>query len=64
MWGGRGVGEEGTLNVNRSASRYRSLEIDGRVTCHFVSFPTVFQSYQNDGMVIMKDFVQNNLFYG
>ena len=33
------------------------------MTCNFTTFSTVFQSYQNDGMVIMKSFVQWNHIY-
>ena len=41
-----------------------SLELDGYwITCYFTSFSTVFQSYQDDGSVIMKGCVQWNLDY-
>ena len=33
------------------------------MTCDFTSFPTVFQSYQDGGRVIMKDSVQWNPVY-
>ena len=59
-----GVKEEGSLNVNRSAPHYRSLEIDGWMTCHLMSFSTVFQSYQDNGWVIIKYFVQRKIIYG
>ena len=36
---------------------------DGWMTCGFTSFSTVFQSYQDDGWVIMKGCVQWNPFY-
>ena len=29
--------------------------MDGWMTCDFTSFSTVFQSYQDDGRLIMKD---------
>ena len=32
----------------------------GSMTCHFKSFLTVFQSYQDDETVIMKGYVQWN----
>ena len=38
-----------------------SFKMDGQVTCDFTSFPTVFQSYQDDRQVVMKGFVQWNL---
>ena len=41
-----------------------SLHFDKRMTCDFASFSTVFQSYQDDGSMIMKRFVQWNLVYG
>ena len=34
------------------------------MTFDFTPFSTVFQSYQDDGWVIMKDCVQWNLVYG
>ena len=38
--------------------------MDGWVTCDFMSFSTVFQSYQDDEMLIMKGCVQWNPLYG
>ena len=38
--------------------------IDGRMTCDFTSFLTVFQSYQYDVWMIMKSCVQWNSVYG
>ena len=38
--------------------------MDGWVTCGFTSFSTVFQSYQDDGKLIMKDCVQWNSVFG
>ena len=35
---------------------------DGRMTCDFTFFPTVFQLYQDDGKVIMIGYLQGNLF--
>ena len=32
------------------------------MTCDFTSFSTIFQSYQDDGRMIMKDYVQWNPF--
>ena len=34
------------------------------MTCDFTSFPTVFQSYQDDGRSIMNGSVQRNSVYG
>ena len=34
------------------------------MTCNFTSISTVFQSYQDDGLVIMKGCVQWNCVYG
>ena len=38
--------------------------MDGWMICDFTSFSTVFQSYQDDGQMIMKGCVQWNLVYG
>ena len=32
--------------------------LDGGMTCNFMSFSTVFQSFQDDGRVIMKGCAQ------
>ena len=37
---------------------------DGWMICDFTSFSTVFQSYQDDGRMIMKGCVQWNPVYG
>ena len=37
------------------------IERDGWLTCNFMSFSIVFQSYQDDGQVIMRGSVQWNL---
>ena len=37
--------------------------MDGWMTCDFTSFSTVFQSYQDDGRLIMKGCVQWNSVY-
>ena len=37
--------------------------LDGWMTCDFTSFSTVFQSYQDDGRMIMKGCVQWNPVY-
>ena len=47
------------FNVNGYIVR-ASVSIDGCMTCDFTSFSTVFQSYQDDGRVIMEGFVQWN----
>ena len=39
-----------------------SVRMDGWMTCDFTSFSTVFQSYQADGRLIMKGYVQWNPF--
>ena len=44
--GGGGRGGRG-LNINGSAPHYHNFEIDGWMTCHFMPFSTVFQSYQD-----------------
>ena len=36
--------------------------MDGKMTCDFTSFPTVFQSYQDDGRSIMNVCVQGTPF--
>ena len=36
---------------------------DGWMTCDLMSFSTVFQSYQDNGMLIMKGYVQWNSIY-
>ena len=41
-----------------------NIGLDGWMTCDFTSFSTVFQSYQDDGQMIMKGCVQWNPFYG
>ena len=38
--------------------------MDGWMICDFTSFSTVFQSYQDDGRMIMKGCVQWNPVYG
>ena len=38
--------------------------LDGWITCDFTSFSTVFQSYQDDGRMIIKGCVQWNPVYG
>ena len=37
--------------------------MDGWMTCDFMSFLTVFQSYQDDVWMIMKGCVQGNSVY-
>ena len=37
--------------------------MDGWLTCNFTSFSIVFQSYQDDGWVLMKGSAQWNLLY-
>ena len=38
--------------------------MDGWMNCDFTSFSTVFQSYQDDGRLIMKECVQWSSVYG
>ena len=38
--------------------------MDGWIICDFISFSTVFQSYQDDGRMIMKGSVQWNTVCG
>ena len=33
-----------------------TFQMDGWMTCDFTSFSTVFQSYQDDGQMIIKEF--------
>ena len=40
------------------------MQKDGLMTCAFTFFSTVFQSYQDDGKLIMKGCVQWNSVYG
>ena len=40
------------------------LTLGAWMTCDVTSFSTVFQSYQDDGRMIMKDCVQRNPVYG
>ena len=40
------------------------IQVDGWMTCNFMSFLTVFQSYQDDVRMIMKGCVQWNSVYG
>ena len=42
--------------------KHSPAEYDGWMTCDFASFSTVFQSYQDDERLIMKDCVQWNPF--
>ena len=46
-----------------SLASYCVWKTDGWMTCNFTSFSTVFQSYQDDGWVIMKGCVQWNPVY-
>ena len=39
------------------------IEMDGWMTCDISSFLTVFQSYQDDGRMIMKGYVRWNPVY-
>ena len=45
-------------------SCFVSWMMDGRISCDFTSLSTVFQSYQDDGRMIMKGCVQWNPVYG
>ena len=42
----------------------QSLDDDGQMICDFMSFSTVFQSYQDNERLIMKGCVQWNPIYG
>ena len=46
------------LAVPRVLRRFGRFKMDGWMTCDFMSFSTVFQSYQDDGRLIMKGCVQ------
>ena len=46
-----------------SDSSYHNQDMDGWMTCDFMSFSTVFQSYQDNGQMIMKGSVQWNPVY-
>ena len=50
--------------INFDVSLNNTKKNNGWMACDFTSFPTVFQSYQDDGMSIMKDCVQRNSIYG
>ena len=39
-------------------------QMDGWMTCKFMSFSTVFQSYQDEAWVTIKGCVQGNPVYG
>ena len=39
-------------------------KMDGRMTCDVTSFSTVFQSYQDNGRLIMKGCMQWGFVYG
>ena len=43
---------------NEAANSSSNSRMDGWMTCDFTSFSTVFQSYQDNGRMIMKDCVQ------
>ena len=43
---------------------FRSIRMDGWMTCDFTSFLAVFQTYQDDVWMIMKGCVQWNSVYG
>ena len=46
------------------ASLHFPLKMDGWMTSNFTSFSAVFQSYEDDGRLIMKGCVQWNSVYG
>ena len=41
-------------NVTQNKEYIYKQEMDGRLACDFKSFSTVFQSYQDNGQMIMK----------
>lgn len=45
------------------AANQQDIRMDGWMICHFMSILTVFQSYLDDGWVIMKGYVQLNSIY-
>ena len=47
-------------NFRSEQESLQRFEMDGWINCDFTSFPTVFQSYQDDGRVIVKGCVQWN----
>ena len=51
-------------SANRDTKPLGHPLMDGWMTCDFTSFSTVFQSYQDDGQMIMKGCVQWNPVYG
>ena len=53
-----------TVDTSPSRTTLKSKYWDGRMTCDFMSFSKVFQSYQDDGRMIMKGCVQWNPVYG
>ena len=48
--------------VIRTLGEILTLEIDGWMACDFTSFSTVFQSYQDNGYMIMKAVCNVTLF--
>ena len=49
-------------NLDPSYKMDLDLRLDGWMTCDFTSFSTVFQSYQDDGRLIMKAMCNGTLF--
>ena len=44
--------------MNFASSTWAAEDRNGWMTCNFMSFSTVFQSYQDDGWMIMEGCVQ------
>ena len=51
------------LKKKRKLLNTQTREMNGWMICDFTSFSTVFQSYQDDGQMIMKDCVPWNSFF-
>ena len=49
-----------SLNFFEDTELQIGVGMDGWLTCHVISFSTVFQSYQDDGQLMMNDHVQWN----
>ena len=50
--------EKTFITLGPDYSLEESNQMDGRMTCNFTSFSTVFKSYQDDGRLIKKGCVQ------
>ena len=56
------MGDPGALQPFQHYFSTLSLSIDGWMTRNLMSFPSAFQSYQDDGQMIIKGCVDGNPF--